>query len=208
MDAAIVPGLIAATPFLAGGYLVNLLISLGAMALGTVLGVALGLARRGPGRVVADGLTEVARNVPSFVLLFFLAAVLPERLGLGALSLPVDARLTALLALTLPVVGFAADATDQVMAADAEQRVRRLAAMAVAWVQYFVVILMASTTASVIGVDEIVARSNQLVSIEAEPAKMLVVYLFVALWFIVPGALLLALGRRLGDHLAHAEARS
>ncbi|MFW5834290.1 MAG: hypothetical protein ACOCYE_09345 [Pseudomonadota bacterium] len=208
MDAPIVQGLIAATPFLAGGFLVNVLISLGAMALGTVLGVTLGLARRGPGRVVADGLTEVARNVPSFVLLFFLAAVLPERLGLGAVSLSVDARLTALLALTIPVVGFAADATLQVIAAEVAQRARRLAAMAVAWVQYFVVILMASTTASVIGVDEIVQRSNQLVSIEAEPEKMLVVYLFVALWFVVPGVLLLGLGRRLGARLAGAEAAS
>lgn len=206
-ETGLVDVLIRTTPYLAQGFAHNLAISVGAMALGTVVGTALGALRRGATAWPADGVTQVTRNVPSFVLLFFLAAVLPERIGIAGLEWPIGPMATAILALAIPVVGFTSDATRDLRAAPPGTRAGRWSALSFAYVQYFVIILMASATASVIGVEEIVARSNHLVTFEADVARMLGVYVYTALWFILTGVTLLrvgrwvsgAVGRRIGD---------
>ena len=71
------------TPFLAGGFAGNLLIAALAMLLGTALGSMLGRARDLPAawlRSPAAAMTSVCRNVPSFVLMFYVALVLPVEL--------------------------------------------------------------------------------------------------------------------------------
>ena len=194
-EAGILDVLIGATPYLTGGFALNLAISLGAMALGTAVGTALGGLRRGLTAWPAGGVTQVTRNVPSFVLLFFLAAVLPERIGIAGFAWPVGPVATAILALAIPVAGFTSDAVRDLRTAPPGARPARWSALTFAYVQYFVIILMASATASVIGVEEIVARSNHLVTFEADVARMLGVYAYTALWFMVTGITLLRLGR-------------
>ena len=64
------------TPYLGQGFLWNILISLTAMAVGTVLGVMLALgrcSRRGWLIRPAILLTHLTRNVPTFVFMFYLA---------------------------------------------------------------------------------------------------------------------------------------
>lgn len=194
--------LIAASPYLAGGYALNVAISIGAMLLGTLIGVPIGLMRSGPARLIAEGATQVTRNVPSFVLLFFLAAVLPEQVIIGdVITWPLGGSMTAVLALAIPVAGFVSDATHSLKQEPPAERRGRLATLSLAYVQYLVVILMASATASVIGVDELVARSNNLVSQEVDVAAMLGVYLYAASWFMLTGAVLLAAGKWLAARI-------
>ena len=67
--------LIEKTPFLAGGFLKNIVISLVAMVLGTVLGtmIAVPIARRwGLVRWLSGLSINLTRNVPSFVLMFYI----------------------------------------------------------------------------------------------------------------------------------------
>ncbi|TCM86133.1 hypothetical protein [Rhodovulum steppense] len=182
--------LIERTPFLAGGFARNLLISAVSMGLGTLVGAALGLLRFRRFRATLRAehvLTNVCRNVPSFVLLYYMAFMLPSEIEIGDSIVAVPVWLKAALALTLPVVGFASDQTLGYL----QQRETGTAGagetFVIAWIQYFLIIIMASATASVIGVDEIVGRANLILARDDSPVFMLATYLYVSAWFILVG---------------------
>ena len=185
------------TPFLAGGFAGNLLIAALAMLLGTALGSMLGRARDLPVawlRSPAAAMTSVCRNVPSFVLMFYAALVLPVELPWRGSFVTVPLLVKATLALTMPVIGFA---SDQGLALLRQRRERIAGAEAtyiVAWLQYFLIILMASATASVIGADEIVGRANRVIATDDRPAFLIATYVYVSAWFLVSGLLVSAAG--------------
>jgi polar amino acid transport system permease protein len=183
------------TPFLAGGFGYNLLISAVSMSAGTLIGAALGWARgRGPLiRAPAILATSLARNVPSFVLLFYVAFLLPVEMVRGDLVVTVPAWIKAAVALTVPVIGFASDQTLGYL----RQRAAGVAgaAFGTAWIQYLLIILMASATASVIGADEIVGRANRVIATDPRPEILLAVYLYVSAWFLAAGLLIAGAAR-------------
>ncbi len=182
--------LIERTPYLAGGFATNLLISALSMALGTGLGALLGLVRanRTRGFTRAAGMaTNICRNVPSFVLLFYMAFMLPSEIDWAGRIIAVPVWIKATLALTFPVIGFASDQSlgyfTQARAGIAGAR----ETFAIAWIQYFLIIIMASATASVIGADEIVGRANHIIAQNDSATFLLVTYLYVSAWFLVTG---------------------
>jgi polar amino acid transport system permease protein len=196
MDQGLIALLLAWTPFLAGGFATNLAISAVAMATGTLIGAALGRARDAtPLRLPASLATGLARNVPSFVLLFYVAFLLPVEVVWHGRVIAIPLWTKAALALTIPVIGFASDQT----LAFRRQRAAGLASagatFATAWVQYFLIILMASSTASVIGADEIVGRANRVIAADDRPAVLIAVYLYVSGWFLVTGLAITAAAR-------------
>ncbi|SDT94386.1 ABC transporter permease [Halopseudomonas salegens] len=184
------------TPWLLGGFVWNLLISLLAMLFGTLLGGALGWLRDQPIwslRAPAGVLTSVCRNVPSFVLLFYVAFVLPVEVVVADQVILLPLWLKAVLALTIPVIGFA---SDQTLGYRRQVRMRLASARAVftlSWLQYFLIVLMASATASVIGADEVVGRANRVIAIDSSPGFLLLVYTWVCSWFLLAGLLLVRL---------------
>ncbi|WP_227270656.1 hypothetical protein [Roseobacter weihaiensis] len=193
--------------FLAGGFAMNLLISVLSMGVGTVIGVALGRLRYSgwrafdlPSRLA----TNLCRNVPSFVLLFYMASMIPSEVVLAGKFYTVPIWIKATLALTFPVIGFASDQSLGYFT----QRTAGLSGAGetflVAWVQYFLIIVMASATASIIGADEIVGRANTLISQTGGDGFMLTIYLFVSLWFIFSGLLLTALVKGVATGLSRA----
>jgi polar amino acid transport system permease protein len=52
-------------------------------------------------------------------------------------------------------------------------------------VAYFLIIVMASSTASVIGVDEIVSRSNTVISATGRNDLLVWIYLYTMGWFLL-----------------------
>lgn len=183
----IIAALITWTPFLAEGFLYNIGISLLTMLIGTPLGLALararGSERRGLRRVGA-ATTTVARNVPTFVMLFYLALVFPAEVGFGGATIPFPAWLKASIALAIAVAGFVSDTG--LIAMGHMRRGDRSAALLFlpAWATYFIIIVMASSTASVIGVPEIVQRANTVVGATGQREMMLWIYLYAMLWFL------------------------
>jgi len=174
------------TPFLAGGFVWNILVSLGAMAIGTALGAGLAVLRLSPRPVVARAsvvVTSLTRNVPTFVFLFYLAFLIPPEVQLAGASFVFPVWLKASLALAIAVVGFVSDNL-----AEALRRWRAgdhvAAVMFVPnWTAYLVIILMASSTASVIGVGELVSRCNTVIASVGNDDLMLWIYLYAMLWF-------------------------
>jgi polar amino acid transport system permease protein len=194
------------TPYLGQGFLWNILISAVTMAIGTPLG--LGLARlRLSGSRLGAGLTAAARLPPTFVLIYYLAYALPPQFQLGDTVVPLEGWLKASLALSIAVAGFVSD--NALSAFRHHRRGETVEALYFipAWTTYFLIIMMASSTASVIGVPEIVQRANTVIAAVGDPGAIVWVYLYTMAWFLAfcwPLARLMShakakLGRRAGS---------
>ncbi|MCH8466946.1 MAG: ABC transporter permease subunit [Roseinatronobacter sp.] len=203
-----IASLIEATPFLARGFAVNLLIATLSMAFGTVLGLALCAMRAYPRwwtRPPAEFATSLCRNVPSFVLLFYVAFMLPVEVEFFGAVVAIPLWIKATVALTIPVVGFVSDQALGLRRQRAEGDTEASATFFLAWMQYFLIIIMASATASVIGADEIVGRANRLIAQDQRPAFLLLTYIYVSFWFILAG---LGFSWALGRYVARKNQRN
>ena len=95
-------------PLIFSGFLLNLLVSVLSMAIGTLAGVPLGLAQIGRNPIVqrcASAVTQFTRNAPWLVLLFLTMFLLPFQFGLFGHSLPFPAWIKAVIGLAIPVTG-------------------------------------------------------------------------------------------------------
>ncbi|MBK1662844.1 ABC transporter permease subunit, partial [Paracraurococcus ruber] len=176
------------TPFLAGGFGWNVTVSAVAMLLGSLFGAGLAWARGRDRREVvwlAAGATSLSRNLPTFVCLFYLAFLLPKEVALGSLVLEVPAWCKASLALSVAVAGYVADTLGSALADRRRGRPDAMLLLLPAWTTYFLIIVMASSTASLIGVSEIVARANIVIGATGRDDLMVWVYLYAMLWFLV-----------------------
>ncbi len=154
---AAVPLLATWTPYLLGGFVWNIVVSLVAMLLGTALGGLLAIARAS-GRQRTARLavltTHLMRNIPTFVFLYYVAFLLPFELQIGGRVLPFPAWIKASLALAVAVTGFVSDNLLEAILAWRQGRHSAAHLFVPSWTMYFVIIVMASSTASVIGVPD------------------------------------------------------
>lgn len=187
-SAEIMQILVAWTPFLAGGFVWNILISLVSMTIGTVLGAVLARLRLSRRKAVAGAslaVTELTRNIPTFVFLFYLAFLIPVEFEISGQLYLFPAWLKASLALSVAVVGFV---SDNLFVAWQHWRNRNRAAALLfvpSWTMYLLIIVMASSTASVIGVGEIVSRCNIVIAAVGGDETMLWVYAYAISYFFV-----------------------
>jgi His/Glu/Gln/Arg/opine family amino acid ABC transporter permease subunit len=182
------------TDDLARGFGFNLLISISSMIVGTSIGLLLGLARSNKNRVLvitASSTTSIFRNIPSFVFMFYIAFILPVEFEFQGELVRFPAWIKASIALSIPVIGFTSDQILRLVAERHKKNQVALPMFLLAWTQYFVIIVMASSTASVIGVAEIVGRANTAIAvIGGDATMMLVMYLYVAAWFLMSGIMI------------------
>lgn len=166
-------------PFLLEGFLKNVYIALLAMLIGTLLGSALALLKLSKRRSLqwtVDGITSFFRNVPTLVILFYLATLLPNELMLfGHLSLSLSPAMKASVALASSPIGFTA--WNLYAAILNWRKGDHQAAMLFIpnWVGAFIVTTLASSVASLVGVDELVGRSNSVIN-ATSPELMIPVY--------------------------------
>ncbi|MCG9677783.1 MULTISPECIES: hypothetical protein [Vibrio] len=163
----------------------NILIAISAMTIGFPLGALLSRGAnhsQAPVKWLAKGVQSLLCNVPSFVMLFYLALIVPSRWEMMGFEMYVPALGKAIIALAIPVMGYSCDLATQKRTSG-----RSFSLSAVN--QFFLVILMASTTASAIGVDEILATSNSYIASSGKADAILPIYTMVACFFIVSGAL-------------------
>ena len=171
---------------MAAGFVWNIVLSVATMAIGTPIGLALALMRASHRHRISrlgELATGLARNVPTFVMLFYLAYVLPPEFTVFGQTVMIAPWLKASLALAIAVAGFV---SDNALAAIRHLRAHDTPAallLVPAWTNYFLIIFMASSTASVIGVPEIVQRANTVVGAVGNVDVMLWVYLYAMIWF-------------------------
>ena len=144
------------TPYLLTGFALNIFIAMLAMVIGTGLGWCLALMRLSSNLrrlKVSLVLTELTRNVPTIVFQFYLAFMLPSEFLLPGTGLTVGfpGWLNASLALAMAVIGFTSD--NLVPAIKDWRRGDHRAALLFIpnWTSYMLIIVIASSTASIIG---------------------------------------------------------
>ncbi|NWO04492.1 MAG: hypothetical protein HLX50_01950 [Alteromonadaceae bacterium] len=188
------------TPDLLAGFGYNLLIAVLAMLLGTLAGALLGAGRYhrlAVLRLPARWATSVCRNVPSFVLMFYIAFVFPVEIEWGGQIIMVPLWFKVTLSLIIPVMGFASDQMLALLSQRARGQEGAGATFLVSWVQYYLIVLMASATASIIGVDDVVGRANEMIAFVNAPGFLLLTYSYVCLFFFASGLLVTVAARRL-----------
>jgi polar amino acid transport system permease protein len=176
-------------PFLFQGFVKNITIALLAMAIGTTLGSILALMKFSKFSWVRHGvsaLTSFFRNVPTLVLLFYLATLLPNELVLfnGTFVLTLSPIFKASLALASSPLGFTA--WNLYASLSNWRKGDHAAAMLFIpnWLGAFLVTTLASSVSSLVGVDELVSRSNSVIT-ATSPNNMISVYLLAMSFFFV-----------------------
>jgi polar amino acid transport system permease protein len=196
------------TPLLASGFLFNLLISFFAMAVGTIAGTLLGLARislHSPVRGTSWLLVQFFRNAPWLVLLFFVMYLLPFQFSVGSMTIPFPDWIKATLGLALPIMANVAEIvrgavqsipTAQWDAARSLAFSRRetlwkiilpqcVKRMLPPWMNWYAILTMATTLASIVGVSEVMTITLRITNAESRTDLLIPIYSYVLLWFFV-----------------------
>lgn len=196
------------TPLLAQGFSYNILISLLSMAIGTVLGVLLGILQVSPFLVIRKAawlVTQFFRNSPWLVLLFYSILLIPFQVTIFGQTIPFPGWLKAVIGLSLPVMAYMSEyvrgailsvPTGQWESAESlgftrgqtmrmiilPQTVKRILPN---WMNLYAVLTMATPLVSIIGVDDIMGYARSALSAEAQPGLLIPMYLYVLCWFFV-----------------------
>ncbi|MBL4741286.1 MAG: amino acid ABC transporter permease [Sneathiella sp.] len=196
-------------PLLLEGFVFNVVISISAMAIGTITGAALGLGQislNGAVRKFAWITTQFFRNAPWLVLLFFAMFLLPFEIKIGGLTIPLPDWLKAIFGLSLPVManvseivrgGVISLPSGQWEAAESlafsrtqvlwriilPQCVKR---MLPPWMNLYSILTMATVLASIVGVSEMMTLTGQALAAEGGRSDLLIpFYSFVLLMFFI-----------------------
>ncbi|MGN6464735.1 MAG: amino acid ABC transporter permease [Rhizobiaceae bacterium] len=196
-------------PLLLRGFLFNLLLSVLSMALGTLLGVPLGLLQLSEVRalrVCAWGFTQFFRNAPWLVLLFFAMYLVPYQFSLGGVTVPFPDWIKAVIGFALPVMANVAEIVrgavqslpgGQWEAAESLAFTRRqtmwmiilpqcLQRMLPPWMNVYSLITMSTVLASIVGINEMLTLTAQVHNAEGgRPDLLAPLYGFALLCFFV-----------------------
>ncbi|MEA2902964.1 MAG: glycyl-tRNA synthetase beta chain [Alphaproteobacteria bacterium] len=204
------PGIIATilkwTPLLAQGFALNIAMSFLAMAIGTVVGVPLGLAQISllpPVRAGSWFATQFFRNSPWLVLLFYCMLLLPFEVRIGDVIIPLPGWLKSTVGLSLPVMANVSElvrgavrsipyqqweAADSLAMSRAQtlrmvilpQCVKR---MTPPWMNLYAILTVATPLTSVVGVSEAMTLTGDILSSEARTELLVPMYLYLLLFF-------------------------
>lgn len=181
------------TPYLLTGFGWNVIVSLTAMAIGTVAGLLLAVMRDSSVWGAKSGgnvLTAAMHVAPTFVMLFYLTYMIPEQLEFFGLSVHVPVWLKASLAFGIAVAGFVSDNALVSIRYFSKGHIPEALLFLPSWTNYFLIIVMASSTASVIGVPEMVYRARTVIGAVDQIGFLFWAYLYVMIWFLVFSILL------------------
>lgn len=196
-------------PLLLKGFIFNIVISVSAMALGTVVGAILGLGQISliaATRHSSWFVTQFFRNAPWLVLLFFAMFLLPFEINIFGLKIPFPDWFKAILGLSLPVMANVSEIvrgavrslpSGQWEAAEslAYTRIQTLwliilpqcvKRMLPPWMNLYSILTMATVLASIVGVNEVMTLTGQALASEGgRPDLLAPFYGFVLLLFFI-----------------------
>ena len=207
-DTGLLGALVKWTPFLAKGFLLNIIISLFAIVLGTTGGVFLGMGQLAPAGWVsmpAKILTQVFRNAPWLVLLFYCIFLLPYQIRIGGQTYTIANWLRAAIGFTIPVIAnFSEIVRGAVQSIPSGQweAARSLGytwrrtmtsiilpqcieRMLPPWMNLYAVLLMATPLASIVGAEEALTNARTALEAESNSRLLLPLYAYLLSWFFI-----------------------
>jgi polar amino acid transport system permease protein len=194
-------------PLLLWGFFFNILISLAAMAIGTVAGIPVGIAQISlwrPIRVTARIITQIFRNSPWLVLLFFCMFMIPFEIRAFGWRIPFPDWAKAIFGFALPVMANTSEIvrgaiqsvpTGQWESAKALGLDRRqslfliilpqcVKRMLPPWMNLYSLITMSTVNASIVGVSEMITLTGQVHAAEGSRPELLApLYAFALVCF-------------------------
>jgi len=196
------------TPLLAQGFALNIAMSFLAMAIGTVLGLALGLgliSLAWPLRASSWLVTQFFRNAPWLVLLFYCILLMPFEVHIGGIVVPLPGWVKSTVGLALPVMANVAELvrgavrsipSGQWEAAEAlaftrlqtlrlvilPQCVKR---MTPPWMNLYALVVVGTPLASIVGVNEAMTLTGDILSSEGRTELLVPMYLYLLMWFFI-----------------------
>jgi polar amino acid transport system permease protein len=205
---SIIATLLKWTPLIATGFAFNVLISVVAMILGTVLGLFIGIAQISvvrPVRAGASLVTQFFRNAPWLVLLFYCMLLLPFQLRIGGMVIPLPDWLKAIFGLSLAVAAnmseIARGAIQSIPSGQWEssealgfsryqtlwmvilpQCVKR---MLPPWMNLYAILLVSTPLCSIVGVSEVVTLTSDALAAENRHDLLVPMYGYILGWFFV-----------------------
>jgi len=206
------PGIIATmikwTPLLLQGFALNIAMSFLAMAIGTVVGVPLGLAQISllpPIRGSSWFVTQFFRNSPWLVLLFYCMLLLPFEVRIGDTIVPLPGWLKSTIGLSLPVMANVSELVrgavrsipyTQWEAAESLAMTRRqtlwmiilpqcVKRMTPPWMNLYAILTVATPLTSVVGVSEAMTLTGDILSSEGRTELLVPMYLYLLLFFFI-----------------------
>ena len=194
------------TPLLAQGFGLNIAMSFLAMAMGTAFGVVLGLGQislLSPVRAGSWFATQLFRNSPWLVLLFYCMLLLPFEMRIGNTFVSVPGWAKATCGLALPVMANVSElvrgAVQSIPSGQWEacealaftrwqtlrmvilpQCVKR---MTPPWMNLYAILTVATPLTSVVGVSEAMTLTGDILSSEGRTELLVPMYLYLLLWF-------------------------
>lgn len=194
------------TPTLLKGFGFNVLISIMAMAIGTVLGVFLGIFQVSHVKLIRSFawlITQFFRNSPWLVLLFYCILLIPFKIEIFGATIPFPAWIKAVIGLSLPVMAYMSEfmrgailsiPTGQWESANSlgfsrrqtmtdiilPQTVKRVLP---SWMNLYAVLTMATPLVSIIGVNDVMALTRAALSAESRVDLLIPMYLYILCWF-------------------------
>ncbi len=195
-------------PFLVkSGFFFNVLISVLAMAIGTVAGAALGLGQislHRPVRAFAWFITQLFRNSPWLVLLFIVLLAFPFEVTMFGQTIRIPDWIKGVIGLSLPVMANISEVvrgavqsvpTAQWEAAESLAFSRRQVLwqiilpqcykrMLPPWMNWYAILTMATPLCTLLGIEEVITLSRQAMESEDNHPELLVpFYGFVLILF-------------------------
>jgi polar amino acid transport system permease protein len=192
-------------PFIVGqGFMLNLIVSVLTMLVGTIAGVLLGLGQISPLRLVSSlskFVTQLFRNSPWLVLLFIVMLALPFEIQIGDQIFQIPDWLKAVFGLSLPIMANISEIvrgaiqsvpTGQWEAADSLAYSRQqtlwlvilpqcFKRMIPPWMNWYAILTMATPLISLLGVEEIITLSRQAMEAEDNHPELLIPFFGFAL---------------------------
>ncbi len=196
------------TPLLAKGFALDIAMSFLAMGIGTLAGVALGLcliSLRAPVRGAAWGITQMFRNAPWLVMLFYCMLLMPFSFRIGGVTVPLPDWLKATLGLALPVMANVAELVrgavrsipfgqweaSEALAFTRWQTLRMVILpqcvkrMTPPWMNLYSILVAAMPLTSIVGVSELMTLAGDVLSADGRSELLVPIYLYLLLWFFV-----------------------
>ena len=177
------------TPFLLEGFGWNILISVTETLLGTALGGVLAWLRLSSSKKIANASVAASAlffKLPTLALMFYVAILLPNEIAVPGTELiyPFPQWIKAAMALSAAQVGFTAHNLFASIKFWKKGEIGAALLFIPNWGSNLLITVIASSSASLVGVSELVSRCNKVINATDNTDLMIPIYLYASLIFL------------------------
>ena len=203
-----------------GGFILNITVSFISMALGTFLGLWLGIGQVSPNRLIQRiswATTQLFRNSPWLVLLFYFMLLLPFSVKIAGQQIDIPGWVKATFALSLPIMANMSeivrgaigslptgqwDSAESLAFSRAQtlwkiilpQCIKR---MIPPWMNWYCILTMSTPLISILGVNDGMTLTQNALAAEGRSEFLIPMYLWLMSWFFIYSYPIASLTRRL-----------